>query len=183
MSTLRIHPHDRPDEVVLETDDPATIATELARAGVRFERWRAEHAIQPGDTAEKVIAAYQTDIDRLMGEEGYHSVDVVSMSPEHPQRGQLRRKFLSEHTHAEDEVRFFVAGSGLFTLHIEERVYNVLCCQGDLIGVPAGTPHWFDMSARPSFTAIRLFTNPDGWVARFTGSAIADNFPRMEPAA
>ena len=101
--------------------------------------------------------------------------------PEHPQRAELRRKFLSEHTHGEDEVRFFVAGSGLFTLHIKERVYNMLCCRGDLIGVPAGTPHWFDMSARPSFTAIRLFTNPDGWVARFTGDPIAERFPRMEP--
>jgi 1,2-dihydroxy-3-keto-5-methylthiopentene dioxygenase len=108
-------------------------------------------------------------------------VDVISLVPDHPDREALRRKFLDEHTHAEDEVRFFVAGSGQFTLHIGPRVYEVLCEAGDLIGVPDGTPHWFDMSESPYFVAIRLFTNREGWVADFTGTDIAQRFPRMAP--
>jgi 1,2-dihydroxy-3-keto-5-methylthiopentene dioxygenase len=56
----------------------------------------------------------------------------------------------------------------------------VICEQGDLISVPDGTTHWFDMGPRPHFTAIRLFTNPEGWVANFTGSDIASRFPRFE---
>src|SRR6185437_3722080 len=83
----------------------------------------------------------------------------------------------------EEGVRFFVAGAGQFTLHIEGKVYDVLCEAGDLIGVPDGTRHWFDMSEAPYFVAIRLFTNKDGWVANFTGSDIAQGFPRMEPVA
>jgi 1,2-dihydroxy-3-keto-5-methylthiopentene dioxygenase len=35
------------------------------------------------------------------------------------------------------------------------------------------------MSAAPSFVAIRLFTNPDGWAANFTGSDIAERFPHL----
>jgi 1,2-dihydroxy-3-keto-5-methylthiopentene dioxygenase len=31
--------------------------------------------------------------------------------------------------------------------------------------------------------AIRLFTNKEGWVARFTGTDLADRFPRMTPLA
>ena len=89
----------------------------------------------------------------------------------------------SEHIHAEDEVRFFVAGEGLFTLHLDGRVFNILCTQGDLIRVPAGTSHWFDMGPTPSFTALRRFINPDGWVAKFTGDDIAARFPRHEPVA
>ena len=54
---------------------------------------------------------------------------------------------------------------------------------GDLVRVPAGMPHWFDMGPRPRFTAIRLFTNPEGWVAHYTGSDIARRFPRHEPAS
>ena len=104
----------------------------------------------------------------------------VGVPPDHPDREALRKKFLDEHTHAEDEVRFFVAGSGLFSLHLGTRVYEVLCEQGDLIGVPDGTRHWFDMGPAPSFVAIRLFTNPAGWVAQFTGSDIATRFPRHE---
>ncbi|WYX23047.1 cupin [Achromobacter xylosoxidans] len=124
-----------------------------------------------------MLAAYRPEIDRLVAERGYRSVDVVSLDPAHPDREALRRKFLAEHTHADDEVRFFVAGSGLFTLHAAGRVYAVLCEQDDLISVPAGVPHWFDMGSAPAFTCIRLFNDPAGWVARFTGDEIATRFP------
>jgi len=73
--------------------------------------------------------------------------------------------------------------SGQFTLHIDGKVYEVLCESGDLIGVPDRTRHWFDMSESPYFIAIRLFTNKEGWVAEFTGDDIAERFPRMAPHA
>jgi len=77
-------------------------------------------------------------------------------------------------------VRFFVAGQGLFSLHIDASVYEVLCEKGDLISIPANTPHWFDMGQNPQFVAIRLFNNPDGWVANYSGSGIATQFSRLE---
>jgi 1,2-dihydroxy-3-keto-5-methylthiopentene dioxygenase len=108
------------------------------------------------------------------------SVDVVSMHPAHPTKDALRTKFLAEHTHAEDEIRFFVGGCGLFTIRTETQVFEVKCEANDLIHVPAGTRHWFDMGAEPFFIAIRIFRNPEGWVANFTGDAIAERFPRLE---
>lgn len=180
MSRLRIFAEGKPDAPSFETSEHARISEELGKAGVRFERWDTTADIQPGAAPDDVIAAYRCDIDRLMRSEGYQSVDVISLKPDHPEKAQLRQKFLSEHTHSEDEVRFFVAGRGLFTLHIDENVFEVLCVQGDLIGVPDGTPHWFDMSEQPYFVAIRLFTNKDGWVANFTGSDIALRFPRLD---
>ena len=78
-------------------------------------------------------------------------------------------------------TRSAIAGSGQFTLHIDGKVYDILCEQGDLIGVPDGTRHWFDMSESPYFVAIRLFTNKEGWVASYTGDEIAVRFPRMSP--
>jgi 1,2-dihydroxy-3-keto-5-methylthiopentene dioxygenase len=155
------------------------ISRELGKVGVRFEQWEASKPVVPGATQEQVIEAYKADIERLQREQGYQAVDVISLTPEHPDRATLRQKFLNEHTHSEDEVRFFVAGRGLFTLHIGENVYEVLCEKGDLIGVPDGTRHWFDMSESPYFIAIRLFTNKEGWVANFTGSDIAQTFPRL----
>ena len=181
MSRLRIFEETQPLRLLSSLHDHAAIARELAAVGVRFERWRAGHPVTPGAGQDEVIAAYRGDIDRLMAEEGYRAVDVISLAPDHPDREALRKKFLDEHTHAEDEVRFFVAGSGLFSLHLGTRVYEVLCEQGDLIGVPDGTRHWFDMGPAPSFVAIRLFTNAAGWVAQFTGSDIALRFPRYEP--
>jgi len=183
MSRLRIYDENQPQSPLADIHDHAAIAGELGKVGVRFEQWQASQPIQPGASQDEVIAAYRSDIDRLMSQEGYQSVDVISLTPDHPDRAALRRKFLSEHTHSEDEVRFFVAGAGQFTLHLGGKVYDVLCEKGDLIGVPDGTPHWFDMSESPYFVAIRLFTNKEGWVANFTGSDLADHFPRMTPLA
>ncbi|MGD9585032.1 MAG: acireductone dioxygenase [Lysobacterales bacterium] len=180
MSRLRIYAEQDGRAVILESSDQATITRELDRRGVRFERWLPRARVSPGASPDSVLAAFRPDIDRLMRAHGYQSVDVVSMHPEHPDKQTLRQKFLEEHTHAEDEVRFFVAGSGLFSLHIDHQVCEVRCESGDLINVPQHTRHWFDMGPNPSFVAIRLFTNPDGWVARFTGDPIAQRFPRLD---
>ena len=181
MSRLRIYREDRADAPLAVHTDHAEIARELGAVGVRFEQWEAAKPIVPGASQDEVIAAYRADIDRLMREKGYQAVDVISLKPDHPERAAFRQKFLNEHTHSEDEVRFFVAGAGQFTLHIGDKVYEVLCEKGDLIGVPDGTRHWFDMSESPYFVAIRLFTNKEGWVANFTGMDIAEQFPRMTP--
>ncbi|MET1078114.1 MAG: acireductone dioxygenase [Pseudomonas sp.] len=180
MSSLSVYHESSPDlpnKVLTHLED---IASTLAEVGVRFERWQANAPIVPGASQEQVIAAYREQIERLQAERGYVTVDVVSLTADHPQKAELRAKFLDEHRHGEDEVRFFVAGRGLFTLHIEEYVYAVLCEKNDLISVPAGTRHWFDMGERPHFVAIRLFNNPDGWVAQFTGEKIAEAFPRLD---
>ena len=178
MSRLRVFAEDHPDEPVLATSESAAMARELAKIGVTFEQWQ---AIAPGASPEDVMAAYRADIDRLVTQRGFRSVDVVSIAPDNPQREAMRAKFLDEHFHKEDEVRFFVAGSGLFTLHVDGKVYEILCTQGDLIAVPDSTKHWFDMGPEPSFVAIRFFTEPDGWVGHFTGTDIARKFPRYEP--
>lgn len=166
---------------VLETRDPARIAAALAPIGVRFEQWPSRPLPAEADQ-DAVLEAFAPEVARLKAEQGYCTVDVIRMVPEHPERTALRTKFLSEHRHSEDEVRFFVEGEGLFTLRDETHVHAVLCEEGDLISVPAGMRHWFDMGPRPRFTAIRLFIEPAGWVADFTGDAIADRFPRHEPA-
>lgn len=177
MSRLQVFDEADGATALLDSEDGDRIAAELARVNVRFERW-ATREIGSAD----ILTAYAPEIARLQAEGGYLSVDTITMASDHPERATLRQKFLSEHTHGEDEVRFFVAGEGLFTLHADGRVFNMLCTQGDLISVPAGMPHWFDMGPAPSFTAIRLFRNPDGWIARFTGDTIAERFPRHEPA-
>lgn len=180
MSKLEVFTDDNPDEPTAVTHDHAEIADILSSKGVRFQRWQADADVAAGDSQEQVISAYRGDIDRLMTTEGYQTVDVISLSSAHPQKASLRQKFLAEHTHSEDEVRFFVAGHGLFSLHIDGCVYEVLCEKNDLIGVPAHTKHWFDMGPNPSFVAIRLFNNPQGWVANLTGDDIADKFNRLE---
>lgn len=180
MSRLRIFDDHAPGAPLLATSDPARMAEALSTIGVGLERWTPAHPVAPGDPADAIMAAYRADIDRLVEARGFRSVDVVSIAPDHPQKDAMRAKFLDEHFHKEDEVRFFVAGSGLFTLHVGDKVYELLCEAGDLVSVPDRMTHWFDMGPEPSFVAIRFFTEPDGWVGHFTGTDIAQRFPRYE---
>jgi 1,2-dihydroxy-3-keto-5-methylthiopentene dioxygenase len=178
MSRLRIFDASTPAQPESVSTEPEAIARGLAPIGVGFERWEATAPVKPGDAPEVILDAYRRDIDRIVAERGFRTVDVVSISPDNPNREEMRRKFLDEHFHKEDEVRFFVAGSGLFTLHVDGKVYEVLCEAGDLISVPDSAHHWFDMGPEPNFVAIRFFQEPDGWVGHFTGTGIAQRFPR-----
>ena len=180
MSQLTIYPDTDPGSELVKTDDFSQIVDALADVGIRLERWQADQPLADDADSDTILAAYQAEINRLVAENGYQSWDVVSMNPDHPEKDAFRRKFLDEHTHSEDEVRFFVRGHGLFVIHSGERVFSMLCEKDDLISVPANTKHWFDMGPNPTFTAIRLFNNPEGWVANFTGDPIASRFPLLE---
>ena len=179
-STLRVYDENDPSRTVLETTDRAAIARTLADVGVRFEGWVTDAVLAPDASQDDVLAAYAADVARLRAECGYQAADVIRLAKGTPNTAPMRAKFLDEHTHDEDEVRFFVEGSGAFYLRIGGRVHQAVCTRGDLISVPAGTTHWFDMGPDPEFTAIRLFTDPAGWVAAFTGDDIARRFPAYE---
>jgi 1,2-dihydroxy-3-keto-5-methylthiopentene dioxygenase len=180
MSELTVYAEHQPDVPEIQTSDIAEIQAALAEVGITVERWSADHVVNDDADDESIISAYRHEIDRLISERGYQTYDVVSMHPKHPDKDAFRSKFLDEHTHNEDEVRFFVRGQGLFVMHVEGKVFSVLCEKDDLISVPANTRHWFDMGPNPEFTAIRLFNNPEGWVASFTGDEIAAQFPGLE---
>jgi len=177
MSRLTVYEDSSPEHLVFSSEDGAAIAAELAPIGVQFERWESPVSLTPEDSAEVILEAYRPYLDALMGAKGAGSADVIKLTPDNPAVPELRKKFLSEHIHTEDEIRFFVHGSGHFVMHVEGKVYDALCEQGDLISVPANTKHWFDAGETPFFTALRVFTDTSGWVAHFTGDAISARFP------
>lgn len=179
MSRLQVYSDNNPasSQVYTERSD---IARELDTIGVLFESWTADRELSDDANQDEVLNAYRDSVSRLMDKYQFQSADVIGLKPDHPDKDALRAKFLDEHFHSDYEVRFFVEGQGLFCIHKDNRIYAVLCEKGDLISVPAHTPHWFDMGPNPRFKCIRLFTTPEGWVANFTGNDIANRFPRLE---
>lgn len=161
---------------LLRTEDPEAIAAALREVGVRFERWPVA-ALPAGAAPDAVLAAYRPRLDAFLAETAAGTADVIQLTPDHPMKGALRDKFLKEHTHTEDEVRFFHEGAGNFVLHMNGRVYDAHCTQGDLISVPAHTQHWFDSGDAPSFTVLRVFTDTSGWTPHYTGTDMAERFP------
>lgn len=175
---LKIYADAEQPQLLDHLQDHDQIRHALEQIGVQFERWPLVK-LESNDS-DSVQQAYAEHIERLNQQYGFVAIDVASITADHPEKDKFRQMFLAEHTHADFEIRFFVAGSGLFTLHIEGKVYAVLCTAGDLISVPANTTHWFDMGTSPEFTAIRLFTTEEGWVGDFTGNDIAQRYPSFD---
>jgi 1,2-dihydroxy-3-keto-5-methylthiopentene dioxygenase len=180
MTTLTLYQEQALPQARHETSDFEEIASLLAGIDITFQRWQAAQTLADDADQEAILKAYDAEVKRLMADGGYQATDVVRLKKGTPDTAPMRAKFLDEHTHGEDEVRFFVEGTGAFYLRGADEIYRVTCTADDLISVPANRRHWFDMGPDPHFCAIRLFTNPEGWVANFTGDDIAKRVPYFE---
>lgn len=160
------------DPVRKEITDPKLIKTYMNDRGIIFEQWQAAMPLKDSDSQETILAAYEHELGPYMKKHGYLSADVINVHKDTPNIEAIRAKFLSEHTHAEDEVRFFVDGQGFFFFHLPKtsEVFKLLCEKGDFISVPAGYTHWFDLAPKYHVKAIRVFQTPEGWVANYTAS-------------
>jgi 1,2-dihydroxy-3-keto-5-methylthiopentene dioxygenase len=186
MSLLIIWPDDDPSTVLRQTADPTEIADALRRLGCRLEPQAPRGALPADAGQEVVLAAYRDVVDKIVADEGFLSVDVVSMHPTDDPgwartAEEARARFIDEHTHGDEhEVRFVVRGAGAFYVHLQGKVHGLYCGAGDLLGLPPGTTHWFDMGTRPDFTTIRFFHDAQGWAGVPTGSDISRRFPDFD---
>jgi 1,2-dihydroxy-3-keto-5-methylthiopentene dioxygenase len=177
VSRLTIYPENQPGAPRLRSEEPEVITAALRQVGVRFERWDFSEQLSPDDSPEKILAAFRPHLDALMGDCGAGTADVMKLNGANASYPAIRKKFIDEHTHTEDEVRFFVHGSGNFVLHMNGEIFDAHCEQGDLISVPAGVPHWFDAGPNPFFTVLRVFSDTSGWTPHYTGEKISELFP------
>jgi 1,2-dihydroxy-3-keto-5-methylthiopentene dioxygenase len=186
MTLLQVMADTDADEVRLRTDDAGLIGDELATRGIVFDRRSIVSDVDASGPAERILADYADQVAAINSDDRYRHIDVAALRPDHSDPGwqdraaAARSKFLAEHRHAEDEVRFFVAGRACFYLHLEPEVIAVVCGSGDLLTVPAGARHWFDMGSDPDFAAIRFFEQADGWIGDFTGDPIGERFPTLD---
>ncbi len=160
------------------TSDPKEILEFFNARGLYFNQWQCDVIFEDTATQEDILQAYSKDLFLFMENGGYQTADVISINSLTENYEAIRAKFLAEHTHTEDEIRFFVDGKGLFWFNLEnEPVFNLLCEKGDLISVPAGTKHWFDAGeSSPFVKAIRIFIDMRGWVPHYTESGIENEF-------
>ena len=113
MALLRI-----PDEQ-RSLSEAGEITRYLAGLGIEYERWEPSEALPPGATAEEILAAYGPKIEELKARGGYVTADVVDVNPKTPGLDAMLTRFNTEHWHDEDEVRFILAGRGVFHVHPE----------------------------------------------------------------
>ncbi len=162
------------DPIEKTINDPSEIKAYMNERGIIFEQWEASIPLKDTDSQETILKAYEHELRPYMEKHGYVNADVINVHKNTPNIEAVRAKFLSEHTHSEDEVRFFVDGEGAFYFHLQERkeVFKLLCQKGDFISVPKGYTHWFDLAPTYFVKAIRVFQSPEGWVASYTNSNV-----------
>jgi 1,2-dihydroxy-3-keto-5-methylthiopentene dioxygenase len=105
------------------------------------------------------------------------TADVIDVQAETPGLDAMLARFDKEHTHSEDEVRFILAGRGIFFLHLSDgsgnkRVASVEVGPGDMLRVPCGTKHWFTLCEERRIRAIRWFQQTSGWAPSYTDSGV-----------
>ena len=171
MAILRI-----PEENRTLRDDSA-IGQYLSEHGIDFERTTVGVDIRTGATADEVLAAYAGTIGANKARGGYVTADVIDVKADTPGLDAMLARFNSEHWHDEDEVRLIVEGRGLFHIHpASGPVFAIEVESGDLIRVPRGTHHWFDLCGDKRIRAIRLFQDPSGWTPHYTASGVDRDF-------
>ncbi|MGH9409074.1 MAG: 1,2-dihydroxy-3-keto-5-methylthiopentene dioxygenase [Vicinamibacterales bacterium] len=157
--------------------DLAQVRAFLGRYGIEYERWTPEHPIAPNSSADDILSAYAREVDALKRRGGYATTDVIDVKPDTPNLEGMLAKFSREHWHDEDEVRFIIEGRGLFHVHpAVGPVFAIEVEAGDLIRVPRGTHHWFDLCSDRRIRAIRLFRDVSGWTPHYTDSGVDKGF-------
>jgi 1,2-dihydroxy-3-keto-5-methylthiopentene dioxygenase len=157
--------------------EPEAVVAFLGAHGIDYERWTPDQSLDDNATAEAVLSAYATKIDALKARGGYRTADVIDVRPDTPNLDAMLAKFSREHWHDEDEVRFVIEGRGLFHVHPPgAAVFAIEVEAGDLIRVPRGTHHWFDLCADRRIRAIRLFQDTSGWTPHYTDSGVDRGF-------
>jgi 1,2-dihydroxy-3-keto-5-methylthiopentene dioxygenase len=159
-------------------NNPADIKHFLTARNIFFDQWTCEVEFDDTASQDEILKAYEKELKPFMEKGGYLTADVISINKLTDNYEAIRAKFLAEHTHSEDEIRFFVDGKGHFWFHLENgEIFNLLCEKGDLISVPEGTKHWFDAGEKDPFVkAIRIFTDITGWTPNYTVSEVEKRY-------
>jgi 1,2-dihydroxy-3-keto-5-methylthiopentene dioxygenase len=171
MARIRIQDEDR------EITDAQEIREFLKPFGIWYEKWDVEGRIGAEATNEEILAAYAPEIERLKEAGGFVTADVINVTPETPGLDAMLAKFNKEHTHSEDEVRFTVRGSGVFHIHPKNGpVFGIQVESGDLVNVPCGTQHWFDLCNDKTIRCIRLFQDKSGWTPHYVEQGVHERY-------
>jgi 1,2-dihydroxy-3-keto-5-methylthiopentene dioxygenase len=120
-----------------------------------------------------ILESLDRYFQQLQQDSGYQSRDLMVLHPAIPDLDMLMAKFYQTHTHALDEVRYVVAGEGVFGFVRPDGSQIELTVQAEeYINVPAGTEHWFHLSPSRTIKAVRYFIDTNGWSPSYTATPI-----------
>ncbi|GIZ13310.1 acireductone dioxygenase [Pseudomonas sp. NCCP-436] len=177
MSSLSVYSHtvsELPHKVLNHAED---ITSTLAAAGIGYQRLELPATLHPGCAQEAFDAACGPWLQALMAREGYVRQELFNLQRRDPQRLELRARYLDEQLQEAASAWLFVGGFAQLGLHVGEQVFLLLGERGDLLSLPAGTRHWFDLGEEPHALVLRLSAGEQAPTP--SGDDIAGRFPRL----
>lgn len=164
----------------IKIEDAKEAREYLSSIGITYEKWNTDNPVDASSTQEEILDAYSKEIEELKKSGGYTTADVININENTPGLDEMLNKFNKEHWHSEDEVRFTISGRGIFHIHHENSpVIAVEVSEGDLLKVPEGTKHWFDLCEDRNIKAIRLFQDKSGWTPYYVSGGVDKNYQPM----
>jgi len=162
-------------------ENPEEIKSFLSQYGVVYDIWGVDRLPEDvrknynidEENSKAIIQAYEKELKELKEKMGYITEDIVVLSEKTPNLDGLMAKFKREHHHIDDEVRFVVDGSGIFPIKIDDDIVDIHVEAGELIVVPAGARHWFELDENRKIKCIRVFKTPAGWEAIYNENETA----------
>ena len=160
--------------------DSEAICAFLKPFGIWYEHWQVAGRLDPAASDAQILAEYSQEIDKVKAAGGFLTADVINVNPNTPNLDAMLSKFNKEHTHSEDEVRFTVEGKGVLHLHPEGGpVFSVTVESGDMINVPCGMKHWFNLCDDRRIRCIRFFEDVTGWTPEYVDQGVHGEFSPM----
>lgn len=159
------------------------ITRELAPLNIQLNHWAVGedpevHNLLAKDVLndeekEQLLQALDNYFEELKQTAGYQSRDLVVIHPEIPNLDAMLSKFDKCHIHEDDEVRYIVAGKGIFGFVRPDGSQVELTVQPEeYINVPANTEHWFYLTGEKRVKAVRYFVSTEGWIPHYTDTEI-----------
>jgi 1,2-dihydroxy-3-keto-5-methylthiopentene dioxygenase len=174
MATVHIPSENR------QLTDAAEISNFLKPFGIWYEHWQVAGRLSPTASDADILNEYAPEIEKVKAAGGFLTADVINVHSETPNLDAMLAKFNKEHTHSEDEVRFTVEGKGVFHLHPEGGpVFSVTVESGDMINVPCGMKHWFNLCDDRRIRCIRFFEDVTGWTPHYVEQGVHGEFSPM----
>ncbi len=174
---------------ILRLEDDTTyteisdIQRELAPLNIQVNSWEigndtkvkallAQDMLSDGEK-EYVLKGLDKYFLQLATTAGYQERDLIVLHSSVPKLDAMLSKFDKIHTHADPEVRYIIAGEGIFGFVRPDGSQVELTVQPeDYINVPSGVEHWFYLTSERQIKAVRYFTNTEGWVPDYTNTEI-----------
>lgn len=147
----------------------------LLKLGVIHEKWDLANVSLDGVDLSNLPDGFLSQLlcknqERIQRIENFRtaegSMSVIKLSRDTQGIDALLEKFKVVHYHAAPEIRLIIDGEGIFYIYENGNKHEILVKKGSFLVLPKEIDHNFTLTEKLNVTALRVFQDKDGWLAK-----------------